>query len=80
MKKYVFIIFEYIFLIINKFLFKVPGFTRKENGQWLYSTKALELLRNYIQNFPVLFENLGRNAGSEMYFANELFGKEYVFF
>ncbi|XP_051172121.1 5'-3' exoribonuclease 1 isoform X3 [Leptopilina boulardi] len=63
-------------LKFNKRNEEVPGFTRKENGQWLYSTKALELLRNYIQNFPVLFENLGRNAGSEMYFANELFGKE----
>lgn len=63
-------------LKFNKRNEEVPGFTRKENGQWLYSTKALELLKNYIANFPVLFENLGRNAGSEMYFANELFGKE----
>ncbi|XP_033221729.1 5'-3' exoribonuclease 1 isoform X2 [Belonocnema kinseyi] len=62
-------------LKFNKRNEEVPGFTRKENGQWLYSTKAIDLLRGYMQKCPGFFEELGKNVGSELFFADELFGK-----
>lgn len=62
---------------LSKFL-KVPGYTRKENSQWLYSTKAIELIRNYMTKCPNLFERLAQNVTNDIFQEEELFDQGYV--
>lgn len=61
----------------SKFL-KMPGYTRKENSQWLYSAKAIELIRNYMTKCPNLFERLAQNVTNDIFQEEELFDKGYI--
>jgi len=65
-----------LFLILKSS--KVPGYTRKENSQWLYSTKAIELIRNYMTKCPNLFERLAQNVANDIFQEEELFDKGYI--
>ncbi|XP_039303025.1 5'-3' exoribonuclease 1 isoform X3 [Solenopsis invicta] len=65
-------------LKFNKRNEEVPGYTRKENSQWLYSTKAIELIRNYMTKCPNLFERLAQNVTNDIFQEEELFGKGYI--
>lgn len=56
----------------------MPGYTRKENGQWFYSIKAVELIRNYMTKCPDLFERLAVNVTNDVFQEEELFDKEYI--
>ena len=62
-------------LKFNKKNEEVPGFTKKDsNGMWLYSIKAIDLLRSYMQKFPELFERLEQNLlSSDMFLREDLF-------
>ncbi|XP_011642826.1 5'-3' exoribonuclease 1 [Pogonomyrmex barbatus] len=62
-------------LKFNKRNEEVPGYTRKENSQWLYSTKAIELIRNYMVKCPNLFERLAQNVTNDIFQEEELFEK-----
>lgn len=55
----------------------MPGYTKKETNQWLYSIKAVELIRNYMTQCPDLFERLAQNVTNDIFQEQELF-KEYV--
>lgn len=63
-------------LKFNKRNEEVPGYTRKENNQWLYSTKAIELIRNYMTKCPNLFERLAQNVTNDIFQEEDLFNKE----
>lgn len=63
----------------SKFL-KIPGYTRKENSQWLYSIKAIELIRNYMTKCPNLFERLAQNVTNDIFQEEDLFDKGYIYF
>ncbi|XP_011256685.1 5'-3' exoribonuclease 1 isoform X2 [Camponotus floridanus] len=63
-------------LKFNKKNEEIPGYTRKENGQWLYSAKAIELIRNYMMKCPNLFERLAQNVTNDIFQEEELFNKE----
>ncbi|XP_071639281.1 5'-3' exoribonuclease 1 [Temnothorax longispinosus] len=60
-------------LKFNKRNEEVPGYTRKENSQWLYSTKAIELIRNYMTKCPILFERLAHNVANDIFQEGDLF-------
>lgn len=46
---------------------KVLGYSRKgENGQWEYSGKAIELIREYKQKFPEIISTLDTNRGGAL--------------
>ncbi|KYN27760.1 5'-3' exoribonuclease 1 [Trachymyrmex cornetzi] len=62
-------------LKFNKRNEEVPGYTRKENSQWLYSSKAIELIRNYMTKCPNLFERLAQNVANDIFQEEELFTK-----
>lgn len=57
----------------------MPGYTRKENSQWLYSTKAVDLIRNYMAKYPNLFERLAQNVTNDIFQEEELFESGCVF-
>ncbi|XP_076181018.1 5'-3' exoribonuclease pacman isoform X2 [Ptiloglossa arizonensis] len=54
---------------------EVPGYTRKEYGQWLYSWKAIDLIRSYMVKCPDLFERLEKNISNDVFFEEDLFDK-----
>lgn len=62
-------------LKFNKKNEEMPGYTRKENSQWLYSAKAIELIRNYMMKCPNLFERLAQNVTNDIFQEEELFDK-----
>ncbi|XP_012251889.2 5'-3' exoribonuclease 1 isoform X2 [Athalia rosae] len=60
-------------LKFNKKNEEVPGYTKKVNGQWLYSTKAIELIHTYMRIWPAFFEQLAINLTNDIYYEDELF-------
>ncbi|XP_043669186.1 5'-3' exoribonuclease 1 isoform X2 [Vespula pensylvanica] len=62
-------------LKFNKKNEEIPGYTKKENGQWLYSTKAVDLIRDYMAKCPRLFERLAQNITNDVFNEDELFDK-----
>ncbi|KAK0177026.1 hypothetical protein PV328_001116 [Microctonus aethiopoides] len=60
-------------LKFNKKNEELPGYTKKVNGQWLYSSKSIGLIRNYMEKFPLLFEYLAQNISNDMYNEDDLF-------
>lgn len=62
-------------LKFNKRNEEVPGYTKKENSQWLYSTKAVDLIRNYVTKCPRLFERLAQNVTNDIFQEEDLFDK-----
>ncbi|XP_016845549.1 5'-3' exoribonuclease 1 isoform X1 [Nasonia vitripennis] len=62
-------------LKFNKKNEEVPGYTKKDiNGTWLYSVKAVDFVKSYIQKFPELFERLEMNlVSSDMFLREHLF-------
>ncbi|XP_076630209.1 5'-3' exoribonuclease pacman [Colletes latitarsis] len=62
-------------LKFNKKNEEVPGYTRKENGQWLYSSKAVDLIRNYMVKCPELFERLTQIVSNDVFMEDNLFDK-----
>ncbi|XP_043500398.1 5'-3' exoribonuclease 1 [Polistes fuscatus] len=64
-------------LKFNKRNEEVPGYTKKEYGygQWLYSKRAVELIRDYMAKFPNLFERLAQSITIDVFSEEELFDK-----
>ncbi|XP_011151267.1 5'-3' exoribonuclease 1 isoform X2 [Harpegnathos saltator] len=63
-------------LKFNKKNEEVPGYTKKENSQWLYSIRAIELIRSYMVKCPNLFERLAVNVTNDIFQEEELFDKK----
>ncbi|KZC09221.1 5'-3' exoribonuclease 1 [Dufourea novaeangliae] len=61
-------------LKFNKKNEEIVGYTRRENNQWLYSYKAVEVLRSYMARSPELFERLAVNVAN-IITEEELFDK-----
>ncbi|KAK2584112.1 hypothetical protein KPH14_006553 [Odynerus spinipes] len=62
-------------LKFNKKNEEIPGYTKKENGQWLYSIKAVDLIRAYMAKCPNLFERLAQNITNNVFNEDELLDK-----
>ncbi|XP_054016668.1 5'-3' exoribonuclease 1 [Hylaeus anthracinus] len=62
-------------LKFNKKNEEVLGYTRKENGQWLYSSKAVDLIHSYMAKCPDLFERLVQNVSNDVFLEENLFTK-----
>lgn len=60
-------------LKFNKKNEEVPGFTRKENNMWLYSRKSVELLKEYVEKFPEVFEHISRQTSDDVYDDKDIF-------
>ncbi|GLG99705.1 5'-3' exoribonuclease 1 [Gryllus bimaculatus] len=54
-------------LKFNKKNEEIPGYTKKDNGMWLYSLKAVDLVASYMQQFPELFDYLSANTGNDVF-------------
>nr|CAD7460816.1 unnamed protein product [Timema tahoe] len=65
-------------LKFNKKNEEIPGYTKKENTTWLYSKKAVKLVKDYINQFPELFDYLSqnKNTGNDMFFEIHIFPNE----
>ncbi|XP_043213031.1 5'-3' exoribonuclease 1-like, partial [Amphibalanus amphitrite] len=46
----------------NKKNEEMPGYSRRKDGQWMYSGRLIDVLREYMSLFPELIEFLGRNT------------------
>lgn len=56
---------------------EVPGFSKKsDDGTWLYSEKSYEIMNNYIQEFPELFEKLVTLSDHDIVHISDLFSSE----
>ncbi|XP_017777725.1 PREDICTED: 5'-3' exoribonuclease 1 [Nicrophorus vespilloides] len=62
-------------LKFNKKNEEVPGYTKKENT-WLYSNKAVDLVREYTQKYPKLFKFLAGHPNDDVYFEADLFPED----
>ncbi|XP_057341540.1 5'-3' exoribonuclease 1 isoform X1 [Microplitis mediator] len=60
-------------LKFNKKNEELPGYTKKVDGQWLYSSKSIGLIRSYMEKYPLLFVYLAGNASNDMYNEDEVF-------
>ncbi|XP_077990094.1 5'-3' exoribonuclease 1-like [Glandiceps talaboti] len=62
-------------LKFNKRNKEVPGFTKKEeDGNWTYSMKSQDVIAQYIQKFPELFDHVAKNAQNDMFYEEDVFG------
>lgn len=52
---------------------KVLGYSRRGDGGWEFSPKAVELLREYMQKFPAFFTGVQRNPHGDMYSDTDFF-------
>lgn len=57
----------------NKKNEEIPGYTKKQNGIWLYSEKTVALVNSYMEYCPELFEMLNTNVNKDYYYCDELY-------
>ena len=50
----------------------MPGYCRKREGGWSYSPAAVDLLRSFMEQFPVIFNHLHENPKADKYYESEL--------
>ncbi|XP_034935611.1 5'-3' exoribonuclease 1 isoform X2 [Chelonus insularis] len=60
-------------LKFNKKNEELPGYTKKIEGQWLYGSKSIGLIRSYMERFPLLFEYLAQNVSNDIYHEDDIF-------
>ncbi|KAF5297711.1 hypothetical protein FQA39_LY12042 [Lamprigera yunnana] len=60
-------------LKFNKKNEEVPGYTHKEGNTWYYSEKAISLVADYMNEFPVIFEFLNFNIGRDNICDDDIF-------
>ncbi|XP_067006470.2 5'-3' exoribonuclease 1 [Anabrus simplex] len=60
-------------LKFNKKNEEIPGYTRKEGGVWYYSSKAVDLVQDYIKKFPELFDYLNYHTGNDVFYESDIF-------
>ena len=49
------------------------GYARKTNGGWSYSPEAIRILKEFINQFPIMFTYLTSNQDSDKYYELDLF-------
>lgn len=52
---------------------EIPGYTRKIGGNWLYSDNAVQLVKDYMQLCPRLFEYLSCCPNADVLFKEDVF-------
>lgn len=52
---------------------QIPGYTRKEGAVWQYSNKAVNLVQNYMHEFPELFDYLAKHTGNDIFYESDVF-------
>ena len=52
---------------------KVLGYSRKNEGGWEFSNKAVELIREYMTKFPQFFQGIMRNPHGDIYHDTDFF-------
>ncbi|WAR13782.1 XRN1-like protein [Mya arenaria] len=52
---------------------EVPGYTRLQDGQWAYSFKCVDTLRDYMKKFPDMFDIISKSdrKHNDMFYENE---------
>ncbi|KAI8835101.1 XRN 5'-3' exonuclease N-terminus-domain-containing protein [Chytridium lagenaria] len=55
---------------------KVLGYTRKSENGWEYSSKAVELIREYKTKFPELIAGLEKKSRNDLYDEHDFFARE----
>lgn len=61
---------------LNKKNQETPGYTRKVEGTWLYSPKAIQLVHDYMEAFPDLFMFIHKNMGNDVYNEKDIFPED----
>lgn len=60
------------------FHIQAVGFARRVNERWMYSPSTIDILRDYIEKFPEVFEGLGYHNNRDNFVVSD-FSKKYVF-
>lgn len=55
---------------------ETPGFTKKVNNNWLYSEKTVNLIREYMEFCPKIFEYLNYHQKADNIILEDLFPNE----
>lgn len=63
-------------LRLNQRNLEIPGYSRKRDRDWLFSRKLDEIVNEYQEKFPEVFEALSKSGDRDSYDAAEMFGKE----
>lgn len=63
-------------LKLNKRNEEIPGYTKKNENQWLYSSRVIDVVRQYMDKFHQVFEYIQANVGNDVYTELELFPGE----
>ena len=61
-------------LKFNKRSEEVPGWSRKVDAGWQYSLKTVQVLANYMKEFPDFFDHIDRHSNCEVYDDVQIFG------
>ena len=51
---------------------KMPGYCRKTEEGWVYSSAAIELVKSFMEEFPAVFDYLQYNPKADKYYESEL--------
>ncbi|XP_060573103.1 5'-3' exoribonuclease 1-like, partial [Ruditapes philippinarum] len=56
---------------------EVPGYTKNTEGQWTYSDKVVDVLSQYMDKFPEMFESISKSnkQHNDMYYESDLIPK-----
>lgn len=60
-------------LKFNKKHEEVPGYTRHDGINWLYSSKTVALVNAYMDKFPSAFEYLQNYGNNDIFFEEDVF-------
>ncbi|XP_022244143.1 5'-3' exoribonuclease 1-like, partial [Limulus polyphemus] len=63
-------------LKFNKKNEEIPGYSRKIDNIWFYSEKAVEVMKEYIEKFPILFERIVSYIQQDVIHVDDLFPEE----
>nr|XP_018918254.1 PREDICTED: 5'-3' exoribonuclease 1 [Bemisia tabaci] len=60
-------------LKFTKKLEVVPGYVRRTEQGWVYSTKTVDLIISYMRKYPTIFEHINKCNENDVYKATDLF-------
>uniref|UniRef100_A0A8C9SZ41 5'-3' exoribonuclease 1 n=1 Tax=Scleropages formosus TaxID=113540 RepID=A0A8C9SZ41_SCLFO len=63
-------------LKFNKKNEEVPGYTKRTEKEWLYSAAVEELLAEYLERFPEVFEFVSRNSHDDVFYEDDIWPGE----
>ncbi|KAM9322764.1 5'-3' exoribonuclease 1 isoform 2-T2 [Pholidichthys leucotaenia] len=63
-------------LKFNKKNEEVPGYTKRTEKEWLYSTAVEELLSEYLARFSEVFDTVSRNSQDDVFYEDDIWPGE----